>query len=62
MQVGCPLTEYAVMYMCYQKGIAILGVWSILPLIINHILGIKRILPCSSGNKRMRLLTCINGI
>ena len=33
-----------------------------LPFIIKHILGIKRIFPCSFGNKRMRLLTRVYGI
>ena len=35
------------------------GVWSILP---SFILGIKRMFPCSFGNKRTRLLTCVYGI
>ena len=39
-----------VMYTC-QIGVTVLGVWSILPLII------KRIFPCSFGNKRICLLT-----
>ena len=54
--------EYAVMYTCYQRDIAILGVWSILPFTIKRILGIKRIFPCSFGNKRMRLLTRVYGM
>ena len=33
-----------------------------LPFIIKRILGIKRIFPCSFGNKRMRLLTRAYGI
>ena len=45
------------MYTCYPRGVTILGVWSILPFIIKHMLGIKRIFPCSFGNKCMRLLT-----
>ena len=28
--------EYSVMYMCYQRGVAVLGVWSILPFIIKR--------------------------
>ena len=35
----------------------VLGVWSIFAFIIKRILGVKRIFPCSLGNKRMRLLT-----
>ena len=54
--------EYTVVYSCYQRGIAVLGVWSILPFIIKRILGIKHIFPRSFGNKRMRLLTRVYGI
>ena len=46
----------------YQIDIAILGVWSFLPFTIKRILSIKRIFPCSFGNKRMRLLTRVYGI
>ena len=54
--------EYAVMYTCYQRGVAVLGgVVNFLPFIIKRILGIKRIFPCSFGNKRMRLLTRVYG-
>ena len=46
-----------------QRAVSILGVWSIfLPFIIERILGIKRIFPCSFGNKRMCLLTCVYGM
>ena len=45
----------------YQKGVAVFGVWSIFAFIIKRILGIKRIFPCSFGNKRMRLLTHVYG-
>ena len=31
----------------------------LVPFLIKHILGIKRIFPCSFGNKCMRLLTCV---
>ena len=56
--------EYAVMYTCYQRGIAVLGrgQFLLLSFIIKHILGIKRIFPCSFGNKRMRLLTRVYGM
>ena len=37
------------------------GVWSIFAFIIKRILGNKRTFPCSFGNKRMRLLTCVYG-
>ena len=46
----------------YQKGVAVFGVWSIFAFIIKRILGIKRIFPCSFGNKRMRLLTRVYGM
>ena len=39
----------------------VLGVWSTLSFIIKRTLGIKRIFPCSFGNKRMRLLTRVYG-
>ena len=44
-----------VMYTCYQKGVMVMGVWSIFPF------AIKRIFPCSFGNKRMHLLTRVYG-
>ena len=37
------------------------GVVNFLPFIIKRILGIKRIFPCSFGNKRVRLLTRVYG-
>ena len=37
------------------------GCGQFLPFIIKCILGIKRIFPCSFGNKRMRLLTQVYG-
>ena len=37
------------------------GVVNVLPFIIKHILGIKRIFPYSFGNKHMRLLTRVYG-
>ena len=36
--------------------------WSIFAFIIERILGIKRIFPCSFGNKCVRLLTRVYGI
>ena len=48
-------SEYADMYMCYQRGVVVLGVWSILPFIIKHIF------PCTFGNKCMRLITRVYG-
>ena len=45
-------------YICYHVhvlGVAVLGCGQFLPFIIKRILGIKRIFPCSFGNKRMRL-------
>ena len=44
-----------------NEGIAVLKVWSIFPLAIKRILGIKRMFPCSFANKRMRLLTRVYG-
>ena len=41
---------------------AVLGCGQFLPFIIKRILGIKHIFPCSFGNKRMHLLTCVYGI
>ena len=38
------------------------GVWSNFAFIIKHILGNRRIFPCSFRNKRMRLLTHVYGI
>ena len=38
------------------------GCGQFLPFIIKRILGIKRIFPCSFGNKHMRLLTCVYGM
>ena len=38
------------------------GVVNFFLLIIKRILGIKRIFPCSFGNKRMRLLTRVYGM
>ena len=55
--------EYSFMYTCYQRGVVVLGVWSIfLPFIIKRILGIKRIFPCSFGNTCMHLLTRVDGM
>jgi len=45
-----------------NKGIVVLEVWSIFPFAIKHILGIKRIFPCSFANKRMHLLTHVYGM
>ena len=45
-----------------NEGITVLEVWSIFPFAIKHILGIKRIFPCSFENKRMCLLTRVYGI
>ena len=53
--------KYAVMYTCYQRGVAVWGCGQFLPFIVKRILGIKRIFPCSFGNKRMRLLTRVYG-
>ena len=36
-----------------------IAVWSIFAFNIKRTLGIKRIFPCSFGNKLMRLLTCV---
>ena len=44
-----------------NEGIAVLEVWSIFPIAIKRILGIKRIFPCSFANKRVRLLTHVYG-
>ena len=43
--------EYAVMYTCYQRGVAVLECSQFFAFIIKHILGIKRIFPRSFGNK-----------
>ena len=37
------------------------GCGQLLHFVIKCILGVKRIFPCSFGNKRMRLLTCVYG-
>ena len=43
-----------------SKRRAVIG--GVVNFIIKHILGIKRIFPCSFGNKRMHLLTHVYGI
>ena len=55
--------SFAVTYTCYQRGVAVLGVWPIFAfiIIIKHTLDIKRIFPCSFGNKHIHLLTHVYG-
>ena len=50
------------MYTRYQRAVMVWGCGHFLPFISKCILGIKCILPCSFGNKRMHLLTHVYSI
>ena len=48
-------TKYAVMYTT-KEALQFWGCGQFLPFIIKRILGVKRIFPCSSGNKRIQYI------